>query len=173
VGGALWIDADADADETIELELTRLRDELGVQTRIITDASVPHALHAFARDEAAAMIVVGSTERGHAGGTPPSRSRTCSPREPTRRCGSSRCSVPPAHPTRPPAGVAVESEILVDDPADVLLCVSAHAGLLVCGSRGYGPLRSHCWAASRAGSSTPRSAPFWCSRARPAAHSRT
>ena len=30
----------------------------------------------------------------------------------------------------------------VDDPADVLLRVSEHVGLLVCGSRGYGPLRS-------------------------------
>ena len=35
------------------LELTRLRDQLGVQTRIITDASGPRALHTLARDEAA------------------------------------------------------------------------------------------------------------------------
>ena len=42
-----------------------------------------------------------------------------------------------------PAGVEVEPEIHVDDdPAEVLLRVSAHVGLLVCGSRGYGPLRS-------------------------------
>jgi nucleotide-binding universal stress UspA family protein len=41
-----------------------------------------------------------------------------------------------------PAGVEVEPENHVDDPADVLLRVSAHVGLLVCGSRGYGPLRS-------------------------------
>jgi nucleotide-binding universal stress UspA family protein len=41
-----------------------------------------------------------------------------------------------------PAGVDVEDELHVDDPADVLLRISAHADLLVCGSRGYGPLRS-------------------------------
>ena len=41
-----------------------------------------------------------------------------------------------------PDGVDVEPEIHVDDPADVLLRVSAHVGLIVCGSRGYGPLRS-------------------------------
>jgi nucleotide-binding universal stress UspA family protein len=39
-------------------------------------------------------------------------------------------------------GVEVELEIHVEDPADVLLRVSAHVDLLVCGSRGYGPLRS-------------------------------
>ena len=42
-----------------------------------------------------------------------------------------------------PAGVDVEPELHVDvEPADVLLAVSAHVDLLVCGSRGYGPLRS-------------------------------
>jgi nucleotide-binding universal stress UspA family protein len=41
-----------------------------------------------------------------------------------------------------PAGVDVEPEIHVDDPAEVLLRVSEHVDLLVCGSRGYGPLRS-------------------------------
>jgi nucleotide-binding universal stress UspA family protein len=42
-----------------------------------------------------------------------------------------------------PADVDVEPELHVDvDPADVLLAVSAHVDLLVCGSRGYGPLRS-------------------------------
>ena len=40
------------------------------------------------------------------------------------------------------AGVEVEPEIHVDDPAEVLLRVSEHVDLLVCGSRGYGPLRS-------------------------------
>jgi nucleotide-binding universal stress UspA family protein len=39
-------------------------------------------------------------------------------------------------------GATVETEIHVDDPAEVLLRVSEHVGLLVCGSRGYGPLRS-------------------------------
>jgi nucleotide-binding universal stress UspA family protein len=41
-----------------------------------------------------------------------------------------------------PGGVEVETEIQVDDPADVLLHVSEHVDMLVCGSRGYGPLRS-------------------------------
>ncbi len=41
-----------------------------------------------------------------------------------------------------PAGVEIEPELDVDDPAEVLLRVSEHVGLLVCGSRGYGPLRS-------------------------------
>ena len=41
-----------------------------------------------------------------------------------------------------PPGPDVETEIHVDDPADLLLRVSEHVGLLVCGSRGYGPLRS-------------------------------
>ncbi len=39
-------------------------------------------------------------------------------------------------------GVDVETELHVDDPADVLLAISRHVDLLVCGSRGYGPLRS-------------------------------
>jgi nucleotide-binding universal stress UspA family protein len=38
--------------------------------------------------------------------------------------------------------VEVETELHVDDPADVLLAISEHVDLLVCGSRGYGPLRS-------------------------------
>jgi nucleotide-binding universal stress UspA family protein len=41
-----------------------------------------------------------------------------------------------------PAGVDVEDELHVDDPAEILLRTSEHADLLVCGSRGYGPLRS-------------------------------
>jgi nucleotide-binding universal stress UspA family protein len=38
--------------------------------------------------------------------------------------------------------VDVECEVHVDDPAEVLLKISEHVDLLVCGSRGYGPLRS-------------------------------
>ncbi len=41
-----------------------------------------------------------------------------------------------------PPGVEVESELHVDDPADVLLRVSENVDMLVCGSRGYGPIRS-------------------------------
>ncbi len=39
-------------------------------------------------------------------------------------------------------GVAIESEVHVDDPAEVLLRISEHVDLMVSGSRGYGPLRS-------------------------------
>lgn len=41
-----------------------------------------------------------------------------------------------------PAGVRIEQELHVDDPADVLVRVSQHVDVLVIGSRGYGPLRS-------------------------------
>ncbi|HWK26262.1 MAG TPA: universal stress protein [Solirubrobacter sp.] len=41
-----------------------------------------------------------------------------------------------------PPGVDVERDLHVDDPAEVLLRISEHVDLLVCGSRGYGPLRS-------------------------------
>jgi len=40
------------------------------------------------------------------------------------------------------ADVAVEADAYVEDPADVLIRVSEHLDLLVCGSRGYGPLRA-------------------------------
>src|SRR5215207_369110 len=38
--------------------------------------------------------------------------------------------------------VAVESDAFVEDPADVLINVSQNLDLLVCGSRGYGPMRA-------------------------------
>jgi nucleotide-binding universal stress UspA family protein len=38
--------------------------------------------------------------------------------------------------------VPVEVDAFLEDPADVLIRVSAHLDLLVCGSRGYGPLRA-------------------------------
>jgi nucleotide-binding universal stress UspA family protein len=38
--------------------------------------------------------------------------------------------------------VNAEIDALVDDPADALVHVSEHLDLLVCGSRGYGPLRA-------------------------------
>jgi nucleotide-binding universal stress UspA family protein len=39
-------------------------------------------------------------------------------------------------------GVPVETDAFVEDPADVLIRVSEHLDLIVCGSRGYGPLRA-------------------------------
>ena len=38
--------------------------------------------------------------------------------------------------------VQIEIDAFVEDPADVLIRVSEHLDLLVCGSRGYGPLRA-------------------------------
>ncbi len=38
--------------------------------------------------------------------------------------------------------VRVETDAFVEDPADVLIRVTEHLDLLVCGSRGYGPLRA-------------------------------
>ena len=38
--------------------------------------------------------------------------------------------------------VLVEVDTFLEDPADVLIRVSEHLDLLVCGSRGYGPLRA-------------------------------
>jgi nucleotide-binding universal stress UspA family protein len=39
-------------------------------------------------------------------------------------------------------GVGVGVDTFIGDPADVLVDLSAHLDLLVCGSRGYGPLRA-------------------------------
>ena len=38
--------------------------------------------------------------------------------------------------------VAVESDAFIEDPAEVLINVSQNLDLLVCGSRGYGPMRA-------------------------------
>jgi nucleotide-binding universal stress UspA family protein len=40
------------------------------------------------------------------------------------------------------ATVKAESEVVVGDPADALIALSHEVDLLVCGSRGYGPLRA-------------------------------
>lgn len=39
-------------------------------------------------------------------------------------------------------GVAVQTDAFVEEPADVLIAVSQNVDLLVCGSRGYGPMRA-------------------------------
>jgi nucleotide-binding universal stress UspA family protein len=218
VGG--WADlyvADTGPDTTIEPALLRLRADYPVTTRVVTDASVPRALHVLARNEAASMIVVGSTGRGHAGRVLPGSTAerllhgapcavALAPRGYVRapvgtiavgfvdsseghaalttahalalRVGarlrvvsalhpSSALDTPSVESTPPPrglalegrhrasvdaalsaaldafpAGVEIERDLHVDDPADVLLAVSEHVGLLICGSRGYGPLRS-------------------------------
>jgi nucleotide-binding universal stress UspA family protein len=38
-------------------------------------------------------------------------------------------------------GVEVEIDAVIGDPAEVLVDLSRHIDLLVCGSRGYGPVR--------------------------------
>jgi nucleotide-binding universal stress UspA family protein len=40
------------------------------------------------------------------------------------------------------AGVDIEADVSVQDPADFLVAASEQVDLLVCGSRGYGPRRS-------------------------------
>ena len=212
VGG--WADlyvVDAGPDDAIETAMKRLRAEFGVETRIVTDASAPRALHGLAREEQAGMIVVGSTGRGRSGRVLPgstaerllhgapcpvalaprgyvrapvdaiavgfvdspeghaalavahmlagragARLRVIAALDPT---GGLSTTPPPSigldgrHRAAVeatlsaalgalPAGVEIERELHVADPADVLLAVSEHVGLLVCGSRGYGPLRS-------------------------------
>src|SRR3954452_21909834 len=39
-------------------------------------------------------------------------------------------------------GVEIQTDAFVEEPADVLIRVSEHLDLLVCGSRGYGPVRA-------------------------------
>jgi nucleotide-binding universal stress UspA family protein len=41
-----------------------------------------------------------------------------------------------------PPGVEVATELHVADPAETLIRISEHVDVLVCGSRGYGPIRS-------------------------------
>jgi nucleotide-binding universal stress UspA family protein len=48
--------------------------------------------------------------------------------------------------------VDVQTDAVVGDPAEVLVDLSQQIDLLVCGSRGDGPVRGVCWAACRAGS---------------------
>lgn len=47
--------------------LRRLQEDLGVDTRIVTDMSAPRAMHELAAHERAPLIVVGSTTRGRVG----------------------------------------------------------------------------------------------------------
>lgn len=195
----------------------RLTEDLGVETRVLNDLSVPSALHRIARDLEAGLIVVGSTDRGPAArvltgstaqrllhGAPcpialSPRGYTATPLKTiavgyvdapegraalraahmlARLAGARLRVIAALHPSgalntafagaaKPErgsrlqgrhrleveaalqtalnaldAGAEAEPEIHVDDPADVLLRISKHVELIVCGSRGYGPLRS-------------------------------
>ncbi len=208
---------DDEAQAAVTSAMQRLHDDLGVETRTLSEVSVPRGLHVLARELEAGLIVVGSTGRSRTGrvltGSTAERllhGAPCpvalAPRDYVRtsvdtigvgfvdspeghaalgaahmlaaRVGARLRVIAALHPSggldaamaagiRPqrgamlegrrraeveagleravaalPAGVEVESELHVDDPADVLLRISEHVDLLVCGSRGYGPLRS-------------------------------
>jgi nucleotide-binding universal stress UspA family protein len=209
--------SDGDSQQIVNGALRRLHEDLGVETKVVQDLSVPGGLHQFARDQEAGLIVVGSTTRGRAGrvltgstaerllqGSPCAVALAPSGYETKRmatiavgfvdspeghealvaahalalRSGARLRVIAALHPSggldaamagglrpqrsamlegrrrsevqaaldREVAALApggdVECELHVDDPADVLLRISEHVDLLVCGSRGYGPLRS-------------------------------
>jgi nucleotide-binding universal stress UspA family protein len=200
---------------SVEQAMQRLQEELGVETRIVTDLSVPHALSELAREEQATLLIVGSTDRGRVDrvltgstaqrllqGAPcpvalaprgyarvplrtiavgfvdtaegraalstahglaqhyGARLRVIAALHPSGGLDASLAQKPPRGARLEgkdrgevqaaldnalaslPAGVEVEHELHVDDPAETLLRISEHVDLLVCGSRGYGPLRS-------------------------------
>jgi nucleotide-binding universal stress UspA family protein len=205
--------ADPRDREAAEAGLAGLRKELGVQTRVLVDMSVPHAIHRLAADEGAELIVVGPTGRGLFGRVLPGstaerlihgahcavalvpggwterpvrsvgvgfvdsaegRAALLTAHHIARGTGARLRAISVLHPisrldvmgmeSPPERAVALrgrgrgeatdaldaalrelapeaEPEIHVDDPADVLLHVSEHVDVLVCGSRGYGPLR--------------------------------
>lgn len=203
--------------QRVDGAMLRLRDDLGVETRVLEDLSVPSALHRLARELEAGLIVVGSTARSAAGrvltgstaqrllqgapcpialaprgyaaqpvdaiavgfvDTPEGRGALRAAHLLAARAGASLRVIAALHPSggldaafagaaKPERGsqlrghqrgrveaalqravgalepgVEVVAELHVDDPADVLLRISEHVDLLVCGSRGYGPLRS-------------------------------
>lgn len=206
-----------DGEELVDGAMQRLREDLGVETRVLKDLSVPSALHRLARDLEAGLIVVGSTDRGAAGrvltgstaqrllqgapcplalaprgyaaapvdtiavgfvDSPEGRAALRAAHLLAERAGARLRVIAALHPSggldaafagaaKPERGsqlqghdrarieaglqravaeldprVEIVPELHVDDPADVLLRISKHVDLLVCGSRGYGPLRS-------------------------------
>jgi nucleotide-binding universal stress UspA family protein len=208
---------DAETQQIVHGALQRLHEDLGVETTIVHDLSVPRGLHQFAREKEAGLIVVGSTARGRTGrvltgstaerllrGSPCAIALAPTGYQPTGmatiavgfvdspeghealaaahalavRSGARLRVVAVLHPSggldaamasglRPQRSIMlqgrhrreiqaaldrqvaaltpavdVDSEVHVDDPAEVLLRVSERVDLLVCGSRGYGPLRS-------------------------------
>jgi len=215
VDGAIDPSLDAAVEQRVEDALQRLHEDRGVETRTVKALSVPAALHQLAEELGAALIVVGSTDRGAVGrlltgstaqrllhgapcpialaphgyaeapvttiavgfvDSPEGREALDAGHALARRAGAKLRVIAVLHPSggldaafagaaKPEKGsrlrgrgraeaeaaleraVAdlegdVEPELHVDDPADVLLRVSEHVDLLVCGSRGYGPLRS-------------------------------
>jgi nucleotide-binding universal stress UspA family protein len=215
-----WADAQPlteEIDAITERALSALHADLGVETRMVSDVSVPRALHVLAEELGPRLLVVGSTTRAHLGRVLPGSTAerliagaSCPvalaprgyERRPiqtvavgfaetpeghaaleaghalARRAGATLRVIAAVHPagaldtafaqgTPPlrgialegharsehqaalagavdalPDGVTIEHELHVDDPADVLVRVSAHVDVLVCGSRGYGPARA-------------------------------
>jgi nucleotide-binding universal stress UspA family protein len=214
-----WSDPypDQDAEARVTDAMRRLEADLGVETRILKDQSVPSALHQLAQTLSAGLVVVGSTDRGPAGrlltgstaqrllhgspcpvalaprayvapavqtiavgfvDSPEGRAALRAGHLLARLAGARLRVVAVLHasdgrdtalagPDKPEKGsqlrghhrarveaalqravgalepgVEVIPEFHVDDPADVLLRISRNVELMVCGSRGYGPLRS-------------------------------
>jgi len=206
-----------DTERRMEDAMQRIRQDLGVDTRVLKDLSVPFALHTLARELEAGLIVVGSTDRGpvgrvlagstaqrllhgascpvalaptgylatplktiavgfldspegHAalraaalvaklagaqlrvvaalhpsGGLDAAFAGAGKPERGSQLQGHHRADVDAALQRAVNAlepGVDVVPELHVDNPADVLLRISHNVDLIVCGSRGYGPLRS-------------------------------
>ncbi len=101
------------------------------------------AAHELARRAGARLRVIavlhpsGGLDAALAKGTPPPRAHLLE----GRRRAAHEQALEHAVAALPP-GVEVKTEIHVDDPAETLLRISEHVDMLVCGSRGYGPLRS-------------------------------
>jgi nucleotide-binding universal stress UspA family protein len=101
------------------------------------------AAELFARRAHARLRVVtvlqpaGALDAARAAGVPPARAQALEGRHRAERKAAMTRAIAAL-----PEGVPIEPEVHVDDAADVLLAISEHADLIVCGSRGYGPLRS-------------------------------
>lgn len=184
---------DRELRREIDASLGRLRAGLGVETRVLVGTSVARAIQRLAEDEAAELIVAGTTARGPFGRLVPGSTAE-------RLLHGARRAVaivPPDWTARPIASIATafadtpeghaalraahriavgtgaqlraisvmdpareeeadvraaavqalralgpegDVEIYGDDVGEVLLRAGVHADLLVCGSRGHGPL---------------------------------
>jgi nucleotide-binding universal stress UspA family protein len=190
--------ADPEVRPAVDASHARLRHDLDVETEVVVDMSVPHAIHRIAEHERAELLVVGRTDRGALGRVLPASTAE-------RLIHGAHCAValvPSGWTEQPIESIAVafvdtpegraalrtahrialgtaaelrvatvvhpltrvdnaaaeartaavnalralgpegEIEVHVDDPADLLVDISEHVDLLVCGSRAYPPLRA-------------------------------